>query len=99
MDSAPQAWRSSASPWYHSDIRIRPASVTVYSAAADEEVSNTRPGTPVLYLEPRRGRTGVFDTQGREQGVVRAEGFFPGLQFAMRKDGAAVWTLRIQSLV
>ena len=99
-DSAPPDWLNEARGWYYSHIEGRaPYGVTVHSAPADEEVSDERPGVLILRLQPRVRATEVFDADGYEQGIIRPEGILRGLQFAMRRDGAAVWVSTVRSIV
>jgi hypothetical protein len=93
-------WFANAPCWYYSHVQGRsPYAVSVFSAAGDEEVRGDRPGVLILRLEPHFRTTRVFDADGRDQGVIRAEGFLRGLRFAMRREGAAVWTSTVRSIV
>jgi hypothetical protein len=84
--------------WYYSLIQ-RPSDyvVTVFRAAMDQEVSDERPGTPILRLEPRSRATRLFDAYGSEQGVIRSEGMVRGLRFVMRRNGNPVWVSTVRS--
>jgi hypothetical protein len=41
----------------------------------------------------------VLDAGGREEGVIRSEGFLPGTRYAMRRGGELAWTLSVRSIV
>jgi hypothetical protein len=76
--------------------------VSVFVVPEGDEVSSESPGALCLRLEPRHRhspRLRVLDADGREEGVIRAEGLVPGVRYAMRRDGEPVWTLSVRSIV
>ena len=96
----PPEWLNSVDYWYYSHIQRHSGYVvTVCRAAMDQEVSDERPGTPILLLQPRFGMTRVFDADGVERGVIRSKGILRGLRFEMRRNGPAVWVSTVRSFV
>ena len=90
---------NSVAYWYYSHIQRHSGYVvTVFRAAMDQEVSDERPGTPILLLQPGFGMTRVFDADGVERGVIRSKIILRGLRFEMRRNGPAVWVIN-RSLV
>ena len=94
--------------WYYSRIggddsfveALRSADpVSVFTAPDSAEVSSAKPGTPCLHLEPRSRLVRVLDADGREEGVIRSEGFVPGVRYVMRRSGTPVWVLSVRSIV
>jgi hypothetical protein len=86
--------------WYYSQINQDSHDVvTVFRAAIDQEVSDERPGIPILRLHPRFGTTRVFDADGGEHGIIRSKGILRGLCFEMDRNGAAVWVSTVRSFV
>ncbi|MGB2716769.1 MAG: hypothetical protein WBC51_21480 [Vicinamibacterales bacterium] len=96
----PPEWLDTTDSWYYSHIQ-RPSAyvVTVRRIAADQEVTDERPGTPILRLHPRFGSTRVFDAAGGEQGVIRSEGIVRGRCFVMRRNATVVWVSTVRSFV
>jgi hypothetical protein len=99
-DLNPPEWLNSCDCWYYSYIQ-RPAAyrVTVLRAGAHEEVSDERPGIPILHLQPRRRTTRLFDAYGSEQGLIRSEGIVRGVRFVLRRDEVPVWVSTVRSVV
>lgn len=98
--STDPAWLTSADVWYCSYIHSGlPYLITVLSAADDEAVGDDKSGTPVVRLQPSFRSTRVVDPAGNERGVIRSEGIVPGLRFVMRRNGSAVWTSTVRSVV
>lgn len=95
----PPEWLNSVDYWYYSLIQRHSDYVTVFRAAMDQEVSDERPGTPILRLEPRSRATRLFDAYGSEQGAIRSEGMVRGLRFVMRRNGNPVWVSTVRSFV
>jgi len=96
------AWLDDARRYY-SEIGGESADpVSVFDAADRDMVSSESPGTLCLRLEPRFRSSPlvrVLDAGGREEGIIRSEGLVPGVRYAMRRNGEAVWKLSVRSIV
>lgn len=92
------AWPDSGHRYYS---QIGPGStqpVTIFSAP-DEEVSHQRPGTPCVHLEPGFRLVQVLDSDRKERGVIRSEGFMPLGRHVMRAGSEVLWVLSVRSVV
>jgi len=98
MNIVPQPeWLSRARCYYS---RIGPDSsdpVTIFAVGENEEASETKPGTPVLRLQPERRFIRVLDSQGHDEGTVHTR--VPGVSYVMRRDDIPVWRLSVRSVV
>ena len=101
-ESREPAWLDEARRYYSEIGGESTEPVSVFDASGREEVSSESPGTLCLRLEPRF-RTSplvrVLDADGRDEGIIRAEGLVPGVRYAMRRNSELVWTLSVRSIV
>ncbi len=101
-ESRMPAWLDDAR-WYYSEIGEESAQpVSVFTMAESVEVSSESPGTLCLRLEPRSRFSPlvqVLDPGGREGGIIRSEGFLPGMRYAMFIKSECVWILSVRSIV
>ena len=72
--------------------------VTVFSAG-DEVVSNEKPGTACVHLEPGSRFVRVLDGDKNNRGIIRSEGLRPLGRYVMRLGTEVVWVLSVRSVV
>jgi len=85
--------------WYYSEIGRQPANTVSVFSTADGEVSVTDPGTLVLRLELRVRTTRILNAGGHEEGVIRRDGWVPGLRFVMCRKESVTWALSVRSML
>jgi hypothetical protein len=91
-------WQDSGRRYYSQIGRESTDPVTVFSAG-DKDVSNDKPGTPVVHLEPGSGFVRVLDADKKERGTIRSEGLMPLGRHAMRLGTEVLWVLSVRSAV
>jgi len=88
--------------WFCSLIGAASAQPVAVFDATDCDKVGEPSGILRLRLEPRFRYSPVarvLNADGREEGIIRPEGFIPGASYAMRRDGELVWTLSVRSIV
>ena len=84
---------------YYSQIGPESTDPVRVFSAGDEEVSNEKPGTLCVHLEPASRFVRVFDADRQDRGIIRSEGLRPLGRYVMRLNTEVVWVLSVSSIV
>jgi len=84
---------------YYSQIGPESTDPVRVFSAGDEEVSNEKPGTLCVHLEPASRFVRVFDADRQDRGIIRSEGLRPLGRYVMRLNTEVVWVLSVRSIV